>query len=234
MLLVRGRRRYASRIFCFAAANSSSDSAPESWSDAMRSSSLAASSAVGAGGGGAAGGGACSAYDWSCSSSCSPWFRPRVGQSSGHHHRAAASPPAYHPHGCLPSPATSPSAVALRGAPGLIGRRYGGAWEPTSSRWDEVPRHQAPGTSTTAHVSPSGSPPTRRRYSTWSAEPTSTHTGSESTQTDVAQLDAGDVHGSRVCEIPAARSARKVIATAFTRPGGSTARSAKARAPTAR
>jgi hypothetical protein len=45
---------------------------------------------------------------------------------------------------------------------------------------------------------------------------------------EVAQLDAGHVHGSRMCAIPPYKSARNVSAIAFTGPGGSTKRSAEA------
>ena len=58
-----------------------------------------------------------------------------------------------------------------------------------------------------------------------SAEPSPTSIVSGSTHTEVAQLDAGHVHGSSVCEMPRASSARNVSAIAFTRPGGSTTRS---------
>ena len=55
-----------------------------------------------------------------------------------------------------------------------------------------------------------------------------TSIGSERTQTEVAQLDAGHFHGSRVWEMPSYSSARNVRAIPFTWPGGSTTRSADA------
>ena len=55
-----------------------------------------------------------------------------------------------------------------------------------------------------------------------------TSIGSEKTHTEVAQLDAGHVHGSRVWEMPSYNSARNVRAMPFTWPGGSTTRSADA------